>query len=121
MNEQSFIQAGNEKNKKEASFEAAKARVTEMEAYIKDLGNKMPRVDSLKIEGDIIYEIMPILEEKIKKLEESLINTEEKVNNAPDADAAEFYQECLKKDKKDAEELKAEIKKYQDILDTFQK
>lgn len=120
MNENAINMASESINK-EKSFEAAKARIKEVESYIKDIGNKMPREDSLKFEGDIIYEIMPVLEEKRKKIEGSFTKTEEKIKSAPDADAAEFYQECLRSDKKDAEELDAEIEKYQNILDTLKK
>ncbi len=121
MNEQNFIQTGNEKlreeDKKQKSFESAKSRLAEMEAYIKDMGNKMPREDSMKFEGDILYEIMPVLEEKKNKLQERLANSEDKVKKAIEPDVVLFYEEFVKKEKEELEKINNEIDKYQDLLD----
>ncbi len=121
MNEQNFIQTNNEKLRKEDEkqklFESAKLRLAEMESYIKDLGNKMPREDSMKFEGDILYEIMPVLEEKKNKVQERLANSEDKVKKATEPDVILFYEEFVKKEKEELEKINNEIEKYNDLLD----
>ncbi len=88
-----------------------------MENYIHDKGNMMPREDSMKFEGDILYEIMPVLEEKKNKLQERLTNSENKVKKATESDVILFYNEFVNKEKEELEKINQEIEKYQNLLD----
>lgn len=123
MNEKTIKTLNEEYRKKidkEEAFEDAKIRLSGIK--VKDLNEKIPREKIIKFENDIIFEILPVLEDKKKLLKERIKKDENKLLNIKeDPDYALLIETSINKDKEQIQEIDKEIEKYQDILNKLKK
>ncbi len=107
----------------EQKFESLKNQMDPFQGLIENvlsdyekLGDKKDRMKVIKIEGDIIFEIMPELEKRRERYEKQYANCQDRVDKATDSDSRDsalFYLEAARKDK---EIIDQHIEKFQNIL-----